>query len=596
MPKRRHWAQYSKPQTTAPHSLESSGRQSNVHHEEPQARSVNELLARLRNASFATSAAGAASASDGGGSSSGMASPAAGARLPSLSPVPMVSPSVPPEIAQILLPTPPPGFVGPAMLAAAPTAPGPVIHGAAGPPGGRGQGVGRRRLPPGPAPPPSWLAQSRHAPRRLPGVDQNQANEASRHADLRLLHQRIGMLEIASVPTPGSLVDVVLRKMVLSWDVQRHFNQHHLPYLQGGLKAALVSYLGGLGENGGGGVSIGDLRSLLLPTQTPSPVANDTADISNGESDDDGDSGAAFGASLPPSPSTLNEDFHYLDLTGSVGRSVSIKEVNDLLFPSRPPAAGPKDRGRGSSVVGDGGRPKTKDARNATYDTVLESWDAPDVVSPPRPLLPNLTHLSLALAPPTGGYGAPVPHASWRQLLAFAAHLPRLTHLSLAYWPEPTLTPNAKFATVVSPQGRRLQYGGTGPYSHSLDNDWAEAVLLVRRLSKALYGLEYLDLTGCAAWFPALMHRVDEGQQVDWVGDWGKVTTLVLRCGAGRPGLRTGVDGDEHEDDNENSLQPGDVVVRQVNAASEAKLIERHIRQQRAGQGRFITVVSDKKR
>jgi hypothetical protein len=245
----------------------------------------------------------------------------------------------------------------------------------------------------------------------------------------------------------------------------------------------------------------------------------------------------------------MNETFTYLDLSGSVGRSLKLRELSDLLFP---PEAEPVD--------------------------AQESWDAPENTSPdiPRPLLPNLTHLSLALDPGS-------PHAvSWRQLLAFAAHLPGLTHLSLAFWPEPTLTPNATLATVVSPQtGRSLQYGGTGPYSHSLDDDWAEAVLILRRLSRRLYGLEYLDLTGCGAWFPALWATAGEegDESVDWAGAWGKITTLVLH-----PGYRFVEEHGKGGDDE------GDELVRFWGLLSAARRVEGHIRAQRAGKGRFITV------
>lgn len=397
----------------------------------------------------------------------------------------------------------------------------------------------------------------------------------------------------------GSLVDVVLRRIVLEWTVQKQYNQYHLIYLQGPLRAALVSYLGQLSEKEDGkGATIKDLRALLLhptPPSSPdggsSPQHGHTAVESGPESESDEE--------LPPlpSPSTLNEDFRYLDLTWSIGHSISIREVSELLFPSRTAAAR--------------GRPRDSDRFQQDDAELIESWDAPSIVSPPRSLLPNLTHLSLALTPDRS------PQAvSWRQLLSFAAHLPMLTHLSLAYWPEPTLTPNAKFATVDSPLGRRFQYGSTGAYSHSLDNDWAEAVLLTRKLSKALYGLEYLDLTGCASWLPALMHKVDNGQ-VDWVGNWGKMTTLVLNYGAsneydrlseavieanrspspepeapGAPGRPPAMQ--QRLIQPQQPQLPLGEVARRVNASSEARLIEGHIRQQRAGRGRFITVVYDR--
>ncbi|CAK7197417.1 hypothetical protein SEUCBS139899_000063 [Sporothrix eucalyptigena] len=347
----------------------------------------------------------------------------------------------------------------------------------------------------------------------------------------------------------------------------------------------MVSYLGQRTELfNTPGATIKDLRSLLTHPSPPTSQADSPAGSPTGRpgchvtSDSEAKSGVDDDAQMEqedeeelPSSSTLNEDFHYLDLTWSMGRSISVREVSDLLFPRQPARA----RSANASGVG------WKDT------DVLESWDAPEgLLSPPRPLLPNLTHLSLALFPSSDK----APAVSWRHLLSFAKNLPMLTHLSLAYWPEPTLTPNAKLATVTSPMGQRLQYGGTGAYSHSLDNDWAEAVLLMRKLSKALYGLEYLDLTGCASWLPALMRKVDNGQ-VDWVGDWGKITKLVLNYG-----VSTDVPAPEEAQQTTGSATvSGSEMIRQINATSEARLIEAYIRQQRAGRGRFITVVYDRR-
>ncbi|KIH91812.1 hypothetical protein SPBR_01370 [Sporothrix brasiliensis 5110] len=618
MPKKRHWGMYSKPQSTAPHSLESSGLQSNVHHEEPQSRNVNDLLANLRRTTLSPSGGGSSNNSGSGGHGS-----TAGASLSSS--IPVVTPSVPPEVAQILLPSPPNGGRG--GLDAGITV-GPSPRGAAGGPNGLGAvggggGRGRRRGPAGPAPPPSWLAQSRHNPRRILRPSDRNGHSASdgggngnnrpvgaqrrRYASGMAFGHHAGEA-MPGIPHPvrGSLVDVVLHRIVLEWTAQKQYNRHQLIYLQGPLRAALVSYLGQLSEEGNGkGATIKDLRALLLhPTPPSSTSANGSSgspqpggyaagDSDPGGSDSDGDN-----EEMPPlpSPSTLNEDFRHLDLTWSIGNSISVREVNELLFPSRSTAT----HGR----LRDAGHKQQQDDAE-----LLESWDAPGIVSLPRPLLPNLTHLSLALMPDRTPQSV-----SWRQLLSFAAHLPMLTHLSLAYWPEPTLTPNAKLATVDSPLGRRFQYGATGAYSHSIDNDWAEAVLLLRKLSKALYGLEYLDLTGCASWLPALMYKVDNGQ-VDWVGNWGKLTTLVLDYGV----------SNEYDRLSEAILEahrpptppepeapgapaamlqrlvapqqpqlPLGELARRVNAASEARLIEEKIRTQRAGRGRFITVVYDR--
>jgi hypothetical protein len=273
------------------------------------------------------------------------------------------------------------------------------------------------------------------------------------------------------------------------------------------------------------GVSVRDLQAILLPPPDVPEYHEDPA----------------------LAPSVMNEAFCYVDLSDSVGRSLKLRELSDLLFPAE-----------------------------STSADLQESWDAPDASSTdiPRPLLPNLTHLSLALNP------ASSDNVSWRHLLSFAAHLPGLTHLSLAFWPEPTLTPNAKLATVVSPQtGRTIQYGGTGPYSHSLDDDWAEQVLVLRRLSRSLYGLEYLDLTGCGAWFPALWASAGEGDTVDWTGAWGKITTLVMY-----PGYRLSEDAGLAE------------TARYWEFVDYARRVERHVRSRRAGRGRFVTVETCKRR
>lgn len=76
-----------------------------------------------------------------------------------------------------------------------------------------------------------------------------------------------------------------------------------------------------------------------------------------------------------------------------------------------------------------------------------------------------------------------------------------------------------------------------------MDGDYSEAVLLLRRLSKALYSLEFLDLTGCGEWAAALWMTAGVGGEcVDWVGDWGKVERV--RLGPGYV-VGEGVEGEE---------------------------------------------------
>lgn len=360
-----------------------------------------------------------------------------------------------------------------------------------------------RRLPAGPPPPRSWLSLSQHAP--APVVDSAPTEDYER----RLLP---GLYR----PGHGSLLDLILRQIALSWEYQRSYNLYYLYSLPDRVRMALVSYLTGISESI---LSLPDLKIILLP-QAP-------------EGDEE------YGS--PLSPSSLNEGITHLDLSNSVGRSIKLRELSHFLFPSEPHHEEP----------------------------LLESWDSVEAPAIPRPLLPNLTHLSLAASPETSVGN------SWRQLLTLSTHLPTLTHLSLAFWPVPSLTPNATYTKVVTAQGQTIQAGGTNPYSHTLDDDWSEAILVLRKLSSNLYGLEYLDLTGCAPWFKALMASAD-GDRVDWVGAWGKVTNIILTTGYAPPAR--------------------DAVAlfnKYVEFLGVAKSVERTIRSRRAGRGRFITVDRD---
>lgn len=326
---------------------------------------------------------------------------------------------------------------------------------------------------------------------------------------------------------------MVLRQLVADWEFQKSYNRYYLFELPTHLRATLIGYLARCHSKG---VSISDLRAILLACPSED---TDQADGGDGP---------------PPTPihHTVNEELTSLNLTGSVGRSLKLRELTDLLFPT-----------------------KTTKPLPPTPDDLEESWDAPSSSSFSRPsamirpLAPNLTHLSLAITPSSAST------VSWRQLLSFSTHFPTLTHLSLANWPEPCLTPNAKntaasFTNAVT--GRSVQYGGTGPYSHSLDEDWSEAVLILRRLARNLYGLEWLDLSGCAGWALPGLTSTAEGVKVDWVGDWGKVETVMLW-----PSVR---------EDGSSELGK-ELYEKEVGAA---RILERHIRGQRGGVGKMITV------
>ena len=187
----------------------------------------------------------------------------------------------------------------------------------------------------------------------------------------------------------------------------------------------------------------------------------------------------------------------------------------------------------------------------------------------PRMLLPNLTQLSLAVNPLEE-----VP-VSWKALLSLAEKLPQLTHLSLAGWPEPVFVRNGKFSKMVG-RHREISYT-TGLYRELSDSDdgWSESVLVLKKLSKALYRLEYLDLTGCNDWYPALWKKCDH-DAVDWVNDWGKITELRLESGYTLGG---------------ESSWGGEM--RFYEMFYKASAVETHVRTARAGRGKILHVVKD---
>jgi len=257
----------------------------------------------------------------------------------------------------------------------------------------------RRRLGhSGPPAPRSWLSTAdRTASARKRLQQYGGPEDRERHP-----------LPEAYLPAEGSLIDVVLRRFAYDWSFQRSYCRYYLYDLPKHLREALLTYLGIWNPEG---VSLADLHAILLP-----PPNN-------------GDGGENTGSL---SPGSANEFFH-LNLTGSLGWSLKLREFSRFLYPSRPQSSA----------------------------DLQESWDAPEDTSAtvPQPLLPNLTHLSFAIRPDCA------QAVSWRHLLSFVVNCPTLTHLSLAFWPEPSLTPNAKLASFVSPQGRTVPYSGTGPYS-----------------------------------------------------------------------------------------------------------------------------------
>ena len=188
---------------------------------------------------------------------------------------------------------------------------------------------------------------------------------------------------------------------------------------------------------------------------------------------------------------TGSEGITHLDLGTAVGRAIKLKELKETL---------------------------TKPVETSlNQEDVPEAWDENASLATPVSLarFPALTHLSLSH-----------PNiVSWKGLLALLPHLATLTHLSLAYWPTPCVSPNSKTAYRETPAGN-IDYGASNFYSF-FDGDLSEAAGVLKRLSRATYCLQWLDLTGCSDWVQALGRQ--DGP--DWFGAWRGLETVKVGQG-----------------------------------------------------------------
>ena len=271
-----------------------------------------------------------------------------------------------------------------------------------------------------------------------------------------------------------------LKATTLNWEFLSEYEQYNLATLPVYLKGLILSYLSVFSSKDALGIST--LKVLFYSDRE-----------------------------LPGS--TGAEELSQLDLTDFFSTRLTISDVTRYL-------SAPKGNSRLSlgveslEIDGDQDEKSTAHALSAAQSLsaisrissqdseILESWeDASNSSTPPLPKslknfrFPHLTRLSLARAD---------TFASWPQLLVLSQHLSTITHLSLAYWPLPTITPNSRRTFVESRHGSGgISLGGSHLYS-VMDEDWYEASNILRRLSKNLYSLRWLDLEGCSEWLPAL--------------------------------------------------------------------------------------------
>lgn len=356
----------------------------------------------------------------------------------------------------------------------------------------------RLRRTPGPPPPESWLNNNNN--------DGDTANDrefglggesTSAAAPERRVIYRLDRLPGATFPPENGLLHMTLKAMAQHWTWHVAYDGQFLALLPSHIKVLLLSYISVYAKDQ-------SLRDVMRGLR---PLFGDDATSEENEID------------LSHSDSITR-----LDLGNALGRWIGFKQLSNELFQSQKPVSYKLKETVPSSwedeyVEDDTATTAGKDSLPPSLDHGLH--------------FQSLRYLSLAYPHPAA--------ANWKSLLNFLSHLSTLTHLSLAHWPVPTFTPNAINTRIRHPQNRSLtfSYGGTDPYS-AMENNWAEAASILRRLSHATYCLKWLDIEGCGEWFPALCWNGTgpDGEEYkpgtmgpEWNRSWRDVE--YVRLGAG---------------------------------------------------------------
>ncbi len=384
-------------------------------------------------------------------------------------------------------------------------------------------GTSQTRRVPGPAAPPSWqLLASRHARR----TGRNESVITSNQTSRDMIYEQVS-LPGAELPLGGTLLDAVLRSMADNWDWHLQHDRYYLAIIPLRIKECLLSYISRHTSEARLIRSTTALRILF-----PDHGSFEEVDEGHQMSVEDAtevtrlDLGRALGTWLSTMSSLKKEVIRPRTLRGSTVQRANTRNDSVREAISEPPEA-------------------WDDAEDAAGDITSHAFLSERLPDFPGTRFPKLLHLSLALSP---SVTSPTSVASWSSLLSVTSYLSTLQSLSLGYWPCPTLTPHAAAAsaTIRNPVARtlpRIPYGGTDMYTESEAN-WREAAGILRILSRQLYCLKWLDLTGCGAWFGALswtdMEALENdassgvmfpGAGPEWNTSWRNVEYLGLCVG-----------------------------------------------------------------
>ena len=417
----------------------------------------------------------------------------------------------------------------------------------------------RVRRTPGPPPPISWLRGEGQnngdssTKARLRNVEATAADTfGDGRGDMRRIVYCLDRLPGIVFPREHGLLDITLKSVAINWAWHVEYDGVFLAQLPSRVRVLLLSYI----ARYTGDDEFVRVRALLRGRDRAmvglSPLFMKWSG-DGGEEEKEKEKGKEKGRG-----SDWDEDGDYeevfqsrsddlevsrLDLGRALGRWISFKQLaNELIVPSKSKL---KDTGIGVSTTSAN---SVSHKHISTEDIIPSSWDedaeadekpiTTTTTSIPKKLLDtsnlrfaNLRFLSLSHPNPIS--------ANWTSLIDLLSNLTFITHLSLSHWPIPTTTPNAINTKIHHPMYTSLSfsYSGTDTYS-AMEDNWAEAAALLRKLSRATYCLQWLDLEGCAEWTRALCW---EGVGPDgepygsmdqiWNGPWRNIEWIHLGIG-----------------------------------------------------------------
>ncbi|GFF90657.1 lysophosphatidylcholine acyltransferase [Aspergillus udagawae] len=367
-------------------------------------------------------------------------------------------------------------------------------------PEARRVGVTGRRLrrTPGPPPPQSWLLGSHDAD------TSDEDLSATNAARVERIIYRLDRLPGTTFPRKSDLLHMVLKTMASQWAWHIEYDGQFLAVLPSHVKILLLSYIAVYARDQPLKGLIHGLKPLFEKFSIDDYESGDAGDTTQ-----DGDS-----------------EVSRLDLSSALGRWMTLKQLSHELFLSNK---------SGASLAQD----KAKEPVPSSWEEIDDEEDELTDEKPNMPILKalsqglrfqNLRFLSLAHPKPAA--------ANWNSLVDLLSRLSTITHLSLAHWPLPTVTPNAMNTRIRHPTQRSLTfaYGGTDSYS-GMENNWAEAAAILRRVSRVTYCLKWLDLEGCGDWIPALTWEgvSPDGEALpsgpEWNGSWRDIEYVRLGPG-----------------------------------------------------------------